>query len=406
MATCKLVLDKRVSLKNDEFNLSVRVIENKNQLYLNIAKMTESQYESIFNLKNFSKGAIKFREGCQEHLVRCERIISEMNSFDRNIIRDLFYNKNKKINPDNTSLMLKDLFKIYVEERPNLSVSSIMHMQHSKNVFTKDNHDRTILEVTKDFLKKLELNRRKNNVKISAINSNMRDLRTVVNYFSKRKKILPHTFENPFGGDGYIICEYFPRKEVLSNDEIKSLLAFDDFDSKEEELSRDIWELLYRFNGINFADLLRLRWDNKKGKSYVFFRKKTENTRKNHKKEITVPITDRIEFLLDKIGDKQSPFVLGTLKEGYTDVTFTNLNRKCRKIFNSNLGKISVKLQLSIPLKLKTARDSYATVLKRSNNVTIEQISEMLGHSDTKVTRHYIDSMEIESLIDVNSNLI
>jgi site-specific recombinase XerD len=52
------------------------------------------------------------------------------------------------------------------------------------------------------------------------------------------------------------------------------------------------------------------------------------------------------------------------------------------------LTEISRKLNLSIPIKLETARDAYATILKRGGK-SKDQIAEMLGHSNLVVTEHY-----------------
>ncbi len=67
--------------------------------------------------------------------------------------------------------------------------------------------------------------------------------------------------------------------------------------------------MLYRCNEANFADLLRMEWGQINW-DYIFFtRKKTENTRKNNKKPITVPLTEKLQDLIDKVGNKNSPFV-------------------------------------------------------------------------------------------------
>jgi hypothetical protein len=67
---------------------------------------------------------------------------------------------------------------------------------------------------------------------------------------------------------------------------------------------------------------------------------------------------------LGKVGRKDSPFILGLLKEGYTDDTFENRSHKLRQKINREWPKISEKLKFSVCLKLKTARDTYATSLK------------------------------------------
>jgi hypothetical protein len=78
---------------------------------------------------------------------------------------------------------------------------------------------------------------------------------------------------------------------------------------------------------------------------------------------------------------KDSPFILGKLPEGCLENTYENLSHKVRFILNENLQEISDKLNLSVPLKLKTARDCYATTLKRAG-VSKDQIGEMPGYSN------------------------
>ncbi|MEC3874619.1 tyrosine-type recombinase/integrase [Chryseobacterium salviniae] len=407
MATCTLILDKRIKLKKESYNLSIRVIDGKNQLYLNISKMTEAQYVKIFVKKEMEIRMVEFRKNCQEQVAKVEKIISELRTFDRNLIKKLFFGKDEEVNQKDPKLTLKlnDLFTIYCDENGHLSIRTKIHIKQSKNVFTREYNDLTIMEITPEFLKKIERKRLQEGVSISSINSNFRDLRTVINYFMKKKNILPAHYFYPFGKGGYSICEYFPKKQVFTNDEISKIINLDEFESSDEEFARDIWELLYRCNGINFADLLRLRWDQRKGNCFVFFRKKTENTRKKMRQEIVVPINQKVENIISKVGDKNSPFLLGFLKDGYTDENFDYMNRKIRKNVNKSLKQISERLNLSITLQLKTARDSYATVLRR-NGVSIDLISEMLTHSNTTVTKHYLDSLDTETVFKVNDKLI
>jgi integrase len=407
MATCTLILDKRIKLKNENYNLSIRIIDGRNQQYLNISKITETQYIKIFIKKDMRQQTVEFRRQCQEQVARVEKIISELKTFDRNIIKKLFYSRDIEVNQHDSQLFLKldHLFKIYCEENEHLSIRTKIHLKQSKNIFTRENNDITILEITQEFLKKNERKRLQEGTSISSINSNFRDLRTVINYFMKKNKIIPSTYFYPFGKGGYSICEYFPKKQVFSNDEIYRIINLEDFDNTEEEFARDIWELLYRCNGINFADLLRLRWDQRRGNCFIFFRKKTENTRKKMRQEIVVPINDKVKKIINKVGDKNSPFLLGFLKEGYTDENFDYMNRKIRKKVNKSLKVLSERLELSITLQIKTARDSYASVLRRSG-VSVDIISEMLSHSNTTVTKHYLDSLDTETVFKVNENLI
>jgi hypothetical protein len=77
-----------------------------------------------------------------------------------------------------------------------------------------------------------------------------------------------------------------------------------------------------------------MRWNNIQGGYLIFFRKKKEKTRKNNIKPITVPITPRLQDLIDKVGVKDSPFIIGLLEEGYAENTFENLSHKIRSNLN------------------------------------------------------------------------
>ena len=105
------------------------------------------------------------------------------------------------------------------------------------------------------------------------------------------------------------------------------------------------------------------------------------------------------------MGDRDSPFILGLLKEGYAENTFENLSHKVRSNLNASLLEISNKLNLSVPLKLKTARDCYATTLKRAG-VSKDNIGEMLGHSNSVVTEHYLASLDIEKTNEINRHIL
>lgn len=188
---------------------------------------------------------------------------------------------------------------------------------------------------------------------------------------------------------------------MLSNLEIQKIIDFKDFENKQQEYARNIWLALYRINGINYADLLQMRWSDIQGNFIVFTRRKTETTRKSNIKPIVSPYTDKVKEVIEKIGDKTSPFILGKLQEGFKESTFNNCSHKNRQKINKSLNFLTEKLNLSVPLKIETARDCYATTLYRADK-SIEQISEMLGHSNVIVTSHYLGSRTPDKTFEIN----
>lgn len=65
---------------------------------------------------------------------------------------------------------------------------------------------------------------------------------------------------------------------------------------------------------------------------------------------------------------------------------------------------ISEKLELSVDLRLKTSRDSYATTLKRSGK-SRDEIREMMGHSTSEVIEHYLASLDMDKTWEINKGL-
>ncbi|MBU1012054.1 MAG: tyrosine-type recombinase/integrase [Bacteroidetes bacterium] len=401
MAAFNLVLDTRVLKKKNQYNLAIRVNMGSEQMYLNIAKITQEQYDHVFEKKSMDKNSVEFRQTCAQHLAKSERVFINLKPFDKQEYRRQFFNKEPE---QVSSLLLKDLFENFILKSENLKPASKAHNKYSRSVFETFSPDISVLSITPNYINRFVKERLDSGVSQCAIDSNLRDLRRIINYFSNEDNIIPTSFKYPFGKGGYSISSYYPRKLVMTNDEIKKVAELNEFESVQEEYARDIWLFLYRCNGINFADLLRMRWDNIHNNYIVFFRKKTETTRKNNKKEIIVPVSPLLKELMDKIGVKDSPFVLGKLKEGYSNSMFENKSKKMKKIINNSLSEIGKRLEISVPLMVKTARDSYATTLRRAG-VSKDDIGEMLGHSNSIVTEHYLASIDMESTFEINKHL-
>ena len=404
MGCFKIVLDKRVKRKNGTFDLCVRYSKQTNVMYLKIMELEENVFNYIFDSNSMDDRSIDFREKCAGYITKCERIYNQMSPFDKTEFRRIFYSKNeeKKVEEANQNLKLSEMFKEYVAVK-RLKNKTTDHYRTTINILNTYKPDVSITDITSDFLLNFADYKIKNEgCSQATVDSHARNLRSVINYYLKVKGGLPNDYIYPFGNGKFIVSSYFPTKEVLTNKEIKSIVNFKEFETKEQEFARDIWLTLYRMNGINFADLLRMKWTNIQGRFITFTRKKTETTRKNNIKPIVVPYNKNLKEIINKIGNKQSPYILGKLKEGYSETNFDNISHKYKQKVNRELVFLNKKLNLSVPLKLGTARDCYATTLYRANK-PIEQISDMLGHSNVIVTSHYIGSRTAEKTFEINN---
>ena len=402
MATFKVVLDKRKKLKGAKFNLAVRMVNGNDVMYINIQKMTQNQYDKVFNNKVKDEDSRKFLDTCNGYIAKCERIFSELQPFNKETFRQRFWETDKD---KPKSLFLTELFDYYIENKENIKPTTVDSLRYTINRFEAFKEGVSVGDVTVSFLKKFEKNEIDKDNSRATIDHHMRNLRSILNYFTHYVKVIPKEYQYPFGPGGFTVSGYFPSTQVLKESEIQSVIDLNEFKSDEHRFARDVWVMLYRFNGANFADLLRMKWSQINGNFIYFTRKKTESTRKNNKKPIIVPITDKLRDSISRVGDKNSPFILGMLKEGYDESYFKNRNHKIRQQINRNLKDLGEKLKLSQPLYLGSARDCYSNTLNR-NNTDIKQISQMLGHSNVIITEHYLAGLNPDVTFGINESIL
>jgi integrase len=418
MATFKIVLDKRKKFEKDKFHLSVRVSKSRDITYLHLGQlMTPKEYDIYFRKQAFDKNILAVKERFESYANRAHMVYQIVVPYDKVEFRKIFYDKDYNFDKhisqeDKETGTMKFLFKNCIKGKLE---SNIMGLSTSHNYITALNNIEkfqaglTYKEITSDLLYKLEgwyLSQKtegKTN-SIASVGNLFRCLKSVLKYNIK-KRFIPPTFEYPF--NDYKIPTYTPAKKVITIEEIKKIVDLKEFDNDCEWYARDIWLLLYRMNGINFVDLLKLKWSDKKGDYFEFFRHKTIRTRRSNIRPIKIKITDKIQEILDRIGDKDSPFVIGKISSlNYTESYLVNRNRKVKAKVNKYLKVVGNRLNLSMSLDVSLARDCYANTLKRSG-VNALKISENMNHSDPRTTTlHYLDNFEQEDLDKANDYIL
>lgn len=409
MATFKVVPDKRYKRKDDTHRYCLRATVNGKVHYLQLEfTLSEKQHTLVFEKKSMSKDYIDFREQISKLETKAERIYSSMRIFNYTRFKMLFFNKEVVEVATDTdlpeTLAIKELFNYYIKVA-DIKHGTKIHINATKNIFESFQPDLYVEDIDIQLLKKFEKNQLNMGKSVSTVSTYLRNLRTILNYFQNVKKIISSDYQYPFGKGGFSIKSVRKKKVVLTDREILSILELNEFESCEQEYARDIWLVLYYGSGINPIDLLRLRWKNVEANHIHLIRKKTETTRKSNIQELTLPLTNELRYYLNKVSDPLSPFVLGKMTEGYSDITLYNRKMRLRKAVNTELKKIRSKLNLSAPLLMGTARDCYASSLKRSG-VPREFIGDMLGHNDPRTTSHYLDSLSIEETFDINKHLV
>ena len=234
----------------------------------------------------------------------------------------------------------------------------------------------------------------------TTIGMHFRNIRTIINEARKAGTIKEAQY--PFGKDRFEIKTGESHKKALSIKQIKEIFDYSDGNETTDKY-RDLWLFIYLCNGINVADLIRLKYSNIIDSEICFVRQKTERTSKS-RKEIRVVITSQLQAIINRWGvPDKSNFIFPYLNGKETPLERKTINKELTKRINKRMKLIGEALSIG-NITTYTARHSFATVLKRGG-ANIAYISESLGHSDLKTTEAYLASFDREER-EKNANLL
>lgn len=206
----------------------------------------------------------------------------------------------------------------------------------------------------------------------------------------------------PFGSKGSRYRVQQSRKglkskgDALSVEQLRAFVASaPDPDSPEWE-AKQLWLFSFYCQGMNFRDLILLKYANIQGQYIRYTREKTKRT--EDQEIIEVPLSPQIVEIIGKLGnpDKRSDsFVFEILDRQEKDLLRieARIMQKIR-VTNARLKKLCKGLGLP-EITTYWSRHTYASLLKLAG-VSVDLIRELLGHSDIKTTEHYLKRFDIE----------
>lgn len=225
----------------------------------------------------------------------------------------------------------------------------------------------------------------------------MRTLRAACN-IAIRDKVMPRTWY-PF--EGYSLAHLKSRKAKKSAglEFVRALEGYAPTDER-QALAVDLFLFSFYTRGMNLADIAELTPANLHGDRVVYRRKKTG-------REYSVKVSARAAAILDKYrtgpNDPVFPIYPATSipdkKKLWRKQNFTE------RIFNPAMKSVCAALGVDVPgLTFYTARHTYADSLKKAG-VSVEVISQALGHSDVRTTDNYLKSFG-DDVIDAADKLL
>lgn len=391
LAKTSIVLDKRSKTKDGKHPVKLRIIYDRSSRYYGTKfTLTEDEFETV-STKN-PRGTlkdIKLELGLIE--TKAKKIISELPEFSFDLFKYNFSRKPKD---------LRNVYFYYDQKIKDLeksdrigSANFYRHSMNSIKSFSKKATHIEFKEITPKKLVEYEEWMKKQDNSITTVGMYLRSLRAVFNQ-AKREGIITNEYY-PFGLGKYQIPVSRNIKKALTLNEIGKLYNYPLKQFSYADRARDYWFFSYFCNGINMADIAKLKFKNVTSKSITFIRAKTAKSRKEIK-PIVAPVTEEIKRIIDKWSNPdKSPdnYVFPILEDGISAKLEKSKIKWIVKQTNKYMQDLAGELNIEEKITTYTARHSYSTVLKRSG-VSTEFISESLGHSDLKTTENYLDSFE------------
>ena len=234
-----------------------------------------------------------------------------------------------------------------------------------------------------------------NGLKLNTISTYMRMLRSIYNrgVEAGNAPFVPRLFHEAY--TGIDVCQ----KRALTAAELHRLL-FDDPRSERLRRIQDIASLLFQLCGMSFADLAHLEKSALENNILRYNRIKT-------KTPMSVEVLDSAMVKIDRLRSvrKSQPGCPDYL----LDILCGDKSRKDEKAyreyqsalrwFNNSLKELA--RALKSPVTSYTLRHSWATIAKY-RGVSIEMISEALGHKSIKTTQTYLKGFGLEERTEVN----
>lgn len=220
---------------------------------------------------------------------------------------------------------------------------------------------------------------------------------TTISIYMKSLRCIFHLHRGSSGPfASYRIPRPSSRHMALTSSGIRAVLQWSGSDGPLAE-SRDLWLFSYLCNGINFKDMLQLRYSDIRDGEIEFVRSKTRFSAggtvvRAHLSPVMREIIARRgtgegrvagnRYIFRYLHGDETPFQL--------EKTVRRVIRRC----NSDMRKLAEELHIP-PFTTYTARHTFATVLQRKG-VSVSYISECLGHCSVRTTEAYLAGFEPE----------
>jgi integrase/recombinase XerD len=403
--TVSIFLESRTPKKDETFPVKLRVTYNRERKYFGLKmSLSQEQYNRIYSERPRGEDKelkIQFNElESKAYDIIKKMPVFTFELFEKELFGDkISYDQRNVFHAyDNYIKQLKENEQFGSADTYSLSKKSIMEFCGRKKLLFE--------EITPEFLNRYEKWQRQRNKSSSTIGIYLRDLRTLFNIALANDLIKQSQY--PFGRNKYQIPATRNIKKALGKSDISKIFYYEAPKGSTEEFAKDIWLFSYLCNGMNIADIARLKYEDYERSKLIFFREKTKRTAKENLKPIIVYLLSEAVEIIERWGNNRlySDYIFPIFKDGeVTEYQQRKRVKQFTKTVNKYLKRIGQLLEIELPLTTLAARHSFSTVLKNADTPD-NMIKESMGHSSILTTNVYFASFEEETNREFMKNLV
>lgn len=382
--------------KDDRCKISIRLtFQRKKKYYPTKINLTVQEYDRVMNAKRKTNEEKESYNKIIALIKEANDAIEKIPVFTFEKFEKLFV-QNKGI----TNSILNAYNEKITALKANDQIGTANNYQCAINSLGTYKQALTYVDITPEFLKGYEKFMTDHGKSKTTVSMYLRTLRTILNEAVAENLIDKSIY--PFRQQRSDKKKYSPPapknlKRALTRENLEKFYSYNSV-FKGLNQARDFWVLSYLLNGMNMKDILLLRNNNIRGNLLIYERVKTSGTKEEPTK-IKASLKPEALTIIKRYSQPNinpEAYLFSVLNEKMDAPTKHRRSQTFILNINKNLKKIC--RELDIPdITTYWARHTFSTVLKNAG-VSVEFISEALGHSDIKTTKNYLSSFEDEMI--------
>lgn len=395
MTTIKTVL-RQTELSNNKFPISLRVTKDrKSKYFITIYKAFENEWEEKsgrFNKNN--SNFIQNNRVLGKFEDRALKVLAELELEKEQYTLDDFEQK-FRIDSNSVDQNIFNFWEEIISEMVTAgrtgNARANKETMGSLKLFNSSSNKLNFRDITPEFLYKYDVFLRSRGGTDGGIGVRMRAIRALYNMAVERKIVKASDY--PFSIYKVSKLKGKGLKKALNMEDVKKIVDVNLSEHPNLVNTRNYFVFSFYTRGMNFADMMKLKWTDISDDQIHYTRSKTKGN-------FIIKILSPVQKVLDYYkGDSTTKYIFPILsKDKLSPTQLEYRKKKMLLLYNKQLKEISKVCGINKPLSSYVARHSFANCLKQKG-VATDIISESMGHQNLAVTQAYLKELE-SSVLD------